>query len=258
MIDKLNLNGEYTKLSSNSEGLSPHDYPSHKAGIDVAIADLKRNFNQWTDLLDKTNTRETGNFGRLTNKIKGQLSEIKIQLNDVSRYMQDVYANRNHWPDIDDYEIESRRKFLSDCRQYLQRCRQVMKSPQTREKLERDKRAVEERLLGNNESVIESRSNLVGQYHQQQEMEIKVQDEILDEMTEGLKRLGMIGDTIKVELEEQDQMLEDVDTQIDEAKNRLDALMVKIDKILGHSNKKRIGIIIFLLITLIVLVYFSV
>jgi len=258
MTEKLNLNGEYTKLSSNSEGLSPHDYHSHKAEIDTAIADLKRNFNQWVELLDKTNTRETGNFGRLTNKIKGQLSEIKIQLNDVSRYMQEVYANRNHYPDIDDYEIESRRKFLSDCRQYLQRCRQVMKSPQTREKLERDKRAVEERLLGNDDPEMESKSSLVGHYHQQQEMEIKVQDEILDEMTEGLKRLGMIGDTIKVELEEQDQMLHNVDTQMDEAKNRLDVLMVKIDKILGHSNKKRIGVIILLLLVLLLLVYFSV
>merc|ERR1712060_769392 len=147
--------------------------------------------------------------------------------------------------------------FLSDCRQYLQRCRQVMKSPQTREKLERDKRAVEERLLGNDDPVIESRSSLVGHYHQQQEMEVKVQDEILDEMTEGLKRLGMIGDTIKVELEEQDQMLHNVDTQMDEAKNRLDVLMVKIDKILGHSNKKRIGVIILLLLVLLLLVYFS-
>jgi len=258
MTEKIILNGEYTKLSNNSEGLSPHNYPSHKAGIDAAIADLKRNFNQWVELLDKTNTRETGNFGRLTNKIKGQLSEIKIQLNDVSRYMQEVHANRKHFPEIDDFEIETRRKFLSDCRQYLQRCRKVMKSPQTREKVERDKRAVEDRLLGQNESVIESRSNMVGHYHQQQEMEIKVQDEILDEMAEGLKRLGMIGDTIKVELEEQDQMLEDVDSKIDEAKNHLDALMVKIDKILGHSNKKRIGVIIFLLLMLILLVYLSV
>ena len=98
---------------------------------------------------------------------------------------------------------------------------------------------------------------MVGNYAQQQEMEIKVQDGILDEMTEGLKRLGVIGDTIKVELEEQDEMLEAVDTQMDEAKNRLDGLMIKIDKILGHSNKKRICVIIFLLILLIILVYFS-
>jgi len=258
MTEKQSLNGEYTKLSSNSEGMSPNDYHTHKTELDEAMKQLRIDFNQWVDLLDNTNTRETGNFGRLTNKVKGELSDLKIQLNDVSRYMQEVYDNRSQFPNIDDYEIETRRKFLSECRQYLQRCRQVMKSPKTREKVERDKRAVEDRLIGNDESLIDTSSRLVGNYRQQQKMEIKVQDEILDEMTQGLKRLGVIGDTIKVELEEQDEMLADVDTQMDEAKNRLDVLMVKIDKILGHSNKKRIGVIIFLLLLLILLVYFSV
>merc|ERR1712173_165421 len=99
---------------------------------------------------------------------------------------------------------------------------------------------------------------MIATYRQQQELEINQQDEILDEMSEGLKRLGLIGDTIQVELKEQETMLDEVDEQMDEAKVRLIVLTAKVDKILGRSDKKRLGLICMLVLILVLLVYFTV
>merc|ERR1719192_2005855 len=131
-----------------------------------------------------------------------------------------------------------------------------MKSPSTRDKLDRDKREIEARQ-GGMEEEFKSNDQMISSYRQQQKMEIHAQDEILDEMTEGLKRLGLIGDTIQVELKEQEGMLNEVDEQMDEAKDRLTVLTAKVDKILGQSQKKRMGLICFLMMILILLLYFS-
>jgi len=86
--------------------------------------------------------------------------------------------------------------------------------------------------------------------------EVKEQDAILDDMLSTLKRLGVHGDTINLELDEQNTMLNEVNDEMDTVMGRIKHLTDKLDRLMNFSMGKKVVIIVLLLIILVVMIYF--
>ncbi|KAG5479326.1 hypothetical protein LSCM1_04582 [Leishmania martiniquensis] len=91
-----------------------------------------------------------------------------------------------------------------------------------------------------------------------QREEEKVQDEVLDRLTFGLRELRETGLHIHEELDTQEVMLDNVDRDISGVQVRLRAANAKVDKLLASmSNRGKVCTIVMLIFILIFLAFFS-
>lgn len=91
-----------------------------------------------------------------------------------------------------------------------------------------------------------------------QREEEKVQDEVLDRLTYGLRELRETGVNIHEELDTQETMLNEVDRDISGVQVRLRAANAKVDKLLASmSNKGKVCTIVTLIFILVFLAFFG-
>jgi len=64
------------------------------------------------------------------------------------------------------------------------------------------------------------------------------------------------GDTINVELQEQNAMLDETNEEMDTVMGRIKHLTDKLDRLIQDSMWKKVGIVILLLTVLIIMIYF--
>ncbi|KPA78101.1 putative Syntaxin [Leptomonas pyrrhocoris] len=98
---------------------------------------------------------------------------------------------------------------------------------------------------------------ITAQTYAQREEE-KVQDEVLDRLTYGLRELRETGVNIHEELDTQETMLNEVDRDISGVQVRLRAANAKVDKLLASmSNKGKVCTIVTLIFILVFLAFFG-
>lgn len=91
-----------------------------------------------------------------------------------------------------------------------------------------------------------------------QREEEKVQDEVLDRLTYGLRELRETGVNIHEELDTQETMLDEVDRDVSGVQVRLRAANAKVDKLLASmSNKGKVCTIVTLIFILVFLAFFG-
>lgn len=98
---------------------------------------------------------------------------------------------------------------------------------------------------------------ITAQTYAQREEE-KVQDEVLDRLTYGLRELRETGVNIHEELDTQETMLNEVDRDVSGVQVRLRAANAKVDKLLASmSNKGKVCTIVTLIFILVFLAFFG-
>lgn len=63
------------------------------------------------------------------------------------------------------------------------------------------------------------------------------QDEHLDDLHNSASRLGAIADTINIEIEEQNRLLDDLDTDLDKTMNNMEGALKRMDKLFKTNNR---------------------
>jgi len=227
-------------------------YYGRKREADSKLFALENDFEQWRHLLETTNTAKTANFSSLTSKVKGQIKEVSKMVKELKKSVDSASLSNT--------DATKRRSDVGDISKRVSSMKSMMTSEKTKEKVANDRRE----LLNSNaakrspwerDDTVDNEVTLAN-FRQNQEMVHKEQDEALDDMLGSLKRLGMMGDVIQQTIEEDIELLEEMDEDMDHAQNRLDVMSAKLDKILGHSDGKKWCIIMVLVITLGVMIYF--
>ncbi|KPI85146.1 putative Syntaxin [Leptomonas seymouri] len=91
-----------------------------------------------------------------------------------------------------------------------------------------------------------------------QREEEKVQDEVLDRLTYGLRELRETGVNIHEELDVQETMLNEVDRDVSGVRVRLRAANAKVDKLLASmSNRGKVCTIVMLIFILVFILFFG-
>jgi hypothetical protein len=95
-------------------------------------------------------------------------------------------------------------------------------------------------------------SSFIGDQQQQQQAIRQQQDQSLDKMGNALDTLDAMAREIKVELDAQNVMLEDVDREIDTAQTKMDHAMKGIQKLLNTKSNCQIAIIAILVVIFVI------
>jgi len=234
-----------------------------KDKIQEEVRHFTSDFEKWKDALETTNTAKNKNFKDLTENLKLEYRAIKGALQKCQETIQKVENNRVTYPSITQNEIDARNKFVKEMRQVIDDCRNDIQSPKTQDIIKKHQNELKNKneTTTNEESPMQRASRVVndefisGQVQVAREEE-KVQDEILSDMFSTLKRLGVHGDTINLELEEQNVMLSEVSDEMDTVMGRIKHLTDKLDRLMNFSMGKKMVVIILLLIILVVMIYF--
>jgi len=84
---------------------------------------------------------------------------------------------------------------------------------------------------------------------------VQQQDIVLEDMDQVLKRLGDIAGTMDTELDAQNKALGDWNDEMTETQDNMDAVISKIQKLLGTSDKGKLCCILVLFIIVVILFF---
>merc|ERR1719356_632041 len=101
-------------------------------------------------------------------------------------------------------------------------------------------------MIGQDDRDYRDNENTLTYAKQAVEEQHKEQDEILDDMSKCLQRINVINGVMSTELEHHNQLLDEVEEEMDIAQDKLTAMTERLDKILGHSDKNKICLIVIL------------
>ncbi|KAG5480089.1 hypothetical protein CUR178_06141 [Leishmania enriettii] len=119
-------------------------------------------------------------------------------------------------------------------------------------------RATEEAVPSAGESGCATSDEFISAQTFAQREEEKVQDEVLDRLTFGLRELRETGLNIHEELDTQEVMLDNVDRDISGVQVRLRAANARVDKLLASmSNRGKVCTIVMLIFILVFLAFFG-
>jgi len=231
-----------------------------KEKVHDLITKLSFDFDRWRDLLETTNTSTDKEFAAVGQSLRVAIKKLNYDLNDLAKTISIVTENRLRFKDISDQELDSRKKFVNDMKAIVDGCEETLNSDRTKRKLDSDQREsllaetkVQQRV-GLNREIEREGDEFVENKHQEQLLLQKKQDVVLDDMSAALARLGDISDTINVELKVGNKMLGELDVQLGETEDKMNIVMLKLDKLLGNSDRGRLGCIIFLILVAVALI----
>jgi len=221
--------------------------------------------------LKTVNTATNTEFGTLTKNLKLNLRAIKTHLNDLDRTITIVENNRMKFRQITDDELRNRKGFVAEMISLTNQCDETLSSQSTRNRFERDSRGSllrESKSLSPgrtvpsspfNQAIETSTDTYIDNKKQQQVTVQQEQDVVLDDIKEALGRLGDVSVTIGQELKTQEVLLDEVDSEVDDATNSIQRANRQLDKLLGKSDKGRycciVILIVLVLVLLIVIIY---
>jgi len=217
---------------------------------------LQKNYHAWQDMLENTNTASNSEFASLTKEVKIGIQTVRAYVRDLEKTITAVERNRHKYSAIQDSELEARKKFVNDTTLAVNQIEDALSSVNTKRKLEKDQKEAlfkhHSLTAQEKEKKTENQSYVDGHQQQQQLMEEK-QDEVLDDITEALGRLGDVAGTINRELKVHDALLEEVTDDTEEATTAMQKALKQMDTLLGQSDKGRICCIVILIIVVVAL-----
>jgi len=261
MDDYVLMSTEDTRYRNMSSGQHSVNIPARdpfyvvKEKVQALITKVSMDFDKWKDMFESSNTARNTDFSELAKNMRLAMKTIRADLDDLAQTIKIVEDNRIRFKDIDDAELNSRKKFVNDMRAKLQSIDETLNSQRTKKKLEKDDR---ENLLassngrrmttGLERERKQDTNDYIDDRRNQTQALVGKQDEVLDDMSNALGRLGDVASVINTELQDQNKILQEFDGEMDESIGTMGMVMGKVNRILNKSDKGRLCCIILLII----------
>ena len=132
-----------------------------------------------------------------------------------------------------------------------------------RKKIENDQRKAEGKGISNSSAstmnaihkeIEEDDNRFIANQGRQQEQKIAAQDGKLLVLGQGVDNLGMHAKVINTELKEQDKILDELGTDMDNAGDKMNVVMASLSKLLKTKDGCQLWTIVILAVVLIILV----
>ncbi|CAK9025268.1 unnamed protein product [Durusdinium trenchii] len=167
-----------------------------KEEVAKAMEKLQGLHQDWKRSLQAEDTARSHRFQQLHEEITGELEQLGLDLDDIHATISMVEGNRSKFQ-VSDGELASRKRFANDCHKTLEELQKDVRGPQTRMKLENDKKALlssaassarsrEERQR----SAMQENQAFLDRQRQQQMQMTAQQDEDLEMLSLSAQRLG--------------------------------------------------------------------
>ncbi|CAN6824376.1 unnamed protein product [Brassica oleracea] len=227
-----------------------------KEEIQDSIDKLQSTFHKWERV-----SPGMGDQVHVTKELLANCGSIEWQVDELEKAVA-VAAKDPALYGIDDAELERRRRWTSNARTQVRNVktgvlagkgsagagnasevrRELMRMPNSSEASRYDQYGGRD-----DDGFVQSESD-------RQMLLIKQQDEELDELSKSVERIGGVGLTIHDELVAQERIIDELGTEMDSTKNRLDFVQKKVGMVMKKAGAKgQMMMICFLLVLFIIL-----
>lgn len=211
------------------------------------------------EALLETNTATNPEFKDTRKGLGKDLKSAESTLRDLTLTVEYVTKDRVQFAHIDDYELETRKNYVSKIREQLNEMKAFYQSDKVKRKMVADERKeIESRpgaSLGATNSDEAENTQFIHDQQAQAKMLIDQQDEELVELGEAVDRVNDMAVNIHEELQTQNRMLKDFETDLDEAAEKMNFVMGKLAKLLKTKDTCQIWTVIILTLILILLIF---
>ncbi|CBK24092.2 uncharacterized protein [Blastocystis hominis] len=152
--------------------------------------------------------------------------------------MNIIEKNRGNsrFKNIDNEEVERRRQYLADIKVLVHSMRDNMRKQ--RLTIRKETKTLRDDLLNTatEEASTESLSEQGRRYIKEQL--VKEQEEMIDDLSSGVKRLNEMAHTIQDEIQQHDQLIDGVEIEVDVAQTRLERGRKEIERFLKTRSDR--------------------
>ena len=226
--------------------------------VQAQVDRIKVKHEKFLDIVQNTDTSVGSEYKELR---KGLVKDIKSTDRDI-KGLRDavsmVEQNRTKYAHIKDAELASRKRFVDDMSSSTQDVKNSIESAVVRKKVEVDEEKSRRNAYDNGNgggSVVEQENtNFIRNAGEQTKIAMENQDIALTSLGTSVDRLGQIGREVNQELKEQNLMLNQLDSDLDDAGNKMNVVMGSLSKLLKTKDGCQIWTVVILFIVLLLLV----
>ncbi|XP_003389021.1 PREDICTED: syntaxin-6-like [Amphimedon queenslandica] len=219
-------------------------------------------YSRWCMLLeDQSDLEKTQG---VSTDLRSCIKSIEWDLQDLDETISVVEANPQKFR-VSTGEIETRKQFIRDTRQVINKMKSHMSSDQAQNMLENMKR---QQLLSSShaqkkkhgryqrldDELERSNQDFIDQQRHQQQMLMVEQDKQVDKVSNTIVVLHQMGEDIGIELDEQNKMIDEIDEDMQRTETRLTSLTKRVNTAIRKSSDRCQLICIVVLIIVIVLI----
>ncbi|KAK8796963.1 hypothetical protein WA538_000188 [Blastocystis sp. DL] len=237
---------------------SADPYYAIRDGIESTLSKISNKYEAWRRILETGDTARDEKFSTLNRTLPKDIDKLTRDVKGVEKTVILVEQNPSKYSHIDARELKARRLFINNTFNELKKMQDYMKSPRVLQKIEADQRkmlaarkatssTMAARDYANN-SMIKNNQAMQSEY-------MKKQDQSLSILADGVDRLDDMAKGIGDEINQQDALLTNLDTDVSEAQNRLEQARGKMQKLLKTNNKCELWTIIILFVAAVILVF---
>lgn len=245
---------------SRSAGASSSEDPFYavRDNVQSLVDRIKVRAEKFQDMAFHCNTANNIEFKETRKALVKDIRGVDKQIKDLRGAVDMTEKNRDKFTHITDAELNQRKRFVEDMNRIVSDIKATMESEAIKRKMEDDenksKAGSGDPNFGAVTNIEKKNSDFIRGQQQVTKETIAQQDVQLDHLGRAVDRLDGIGRTINTELKDQNRMLNELETDMGQAEERMNFVMGKLQKLLKTKDNCQIYSIVVLAIILIVLV----
>eukprot|EP00051_Salpingoeca_urceolata_P019059 m.273437 g.273437 ORF g.273437 m.273437 type:complete len:245 (+) comp19339_c0_seq15:236-970(+) len=230
-----------------------------KDEVQESLSQARALFKRFEQLLE-AGSADTEELDWTTKELKTSMTSIGWDLEDLAETVTIAEASPERFKLTPD-DIAERKRFIENTKQVVEDMKAQVSGTRTKERIEENKRKA---LVGTKRSsrydrlqdnIRSENQGFIGGQEQQQQTIMREQDTQLEEVGQTISNLKSMGRMIGDELDDQNDLLDDFDTEMDHTQSRLMQTMRKLDRALAITKDgKQSCCICLLLLVLIILI----
>ena len=220
------------------------------------FATIESSITAYHSIVNNTNTATNNDWKASKKQLKKILKSAEDTLKDLQTTVRLVENDRAQFQHIDDAEFESRKNFVGELSNKLLEVKSSTNNSNIKNKLIEDEKkhtASQYGNMGASTAYEKENTDFVVDNHANAQMMMRQQDETLEDLDSAVDRVGMMAENINVELGVQNKMLDELETDLDEAEEKMGLVMGKLGKLLKTKNGCQLWTIVSLCLVLVFL-----
>jgi hypothetical protein len=224
--------------------------------VQAQVDRIKVKHEKFLDIVQNTDTSVGNDYKEIRKSLVKDIKSTDRDIKGLRDAVNMVEQNRSRYVHIKDAELASRKRFVDDMSNSTQEVKNSIESAAVRKKIESDEEKSRRNAYdnGGGNVVEQENANFIRNTREQTKIAMENQDIALVSLGTSVDRLGQIGREVNQELKEQNLMLNQLDSDLDDAGNKMNVVMGSLSKLLKTKDGCQIWTVVILFIVLVLLI----
>jgi len=237
-------------MATSKQAASSEDpFYAVRDNVQSFVERIKTRHERFQDLVKHGDSSTSSEFKELRKGLVKDIKSAERQIKDLRGAVDMVDKNREKFLHIKDTELNQRKKFVEDVHRTVNDVKAYLESSVVRRKLDDEDNKFKSKPVDNNyigNDIERGNEEFINENQHQSKQLLKEQDVQVNALGQAVDRLHEFGRGINTELKLQNQMLDDLDKDLDEAGNKMNFVTAKLSKLLKTKDGCQIWTIVIL------------